>query len=592
MSTKQTVIFTFMILFLGVMLYAIGAYIYWSTEADNARRTIEALKEKKAELELVLNGTTTRMGLKKLIEDPERGLRGQLEAATQAAVRMKGNEVGGAAQREIFYNDKEKELVAIWPKAGAHWKTLYTDWQALNKKINDSLGTLRKQKKEKDEKIVAAQSDREKEQESERTKLVEVVTERRKMAEELTEFRVQNEEVRDKISNVMRESARTPEIVPQGRVIYAAMDLKRISVDIGSNSGLRKGLKFDIYSKWHTTLVKKGIIEIVAVRPTSADGLLVDRRGMVHDPNTGWVPPDPRMRYSVYSGTGADEVHAQPLEHPKSKADRIEAFRQEKMEKEIGPEAATRLREEKEAPPAPPTQMGAAFAPIVEGDWINNPDFVPLLPDAAHQKKLVDELLAMKDVNVSTLTFYFTDTVRPYKVEFYRRLCERNHCKVTDTMGPEVTTLVTSAGATNAESVKQQIAGSKDKEDVKADIRNLRKALTALEDAKKYSSDVVSEDDLESFFSRRQRKLELLRGKAAQPGQAVFYVAGETKDRSADELRRYIGEHGGIAADKLDAKVDFVVMGSGLDQKFFDEVRKLGLKVIREDELPRYFGLE
>lgn len=592
MSTKQTVIFTFMILFLGVMLYAIGAYIYWSTEADNARRTIEALKDKKADLELMLNGTTTRLGLKKLVEDPERGLRGQLEAATQAAVRMKGNEVGGATQREIFYNDKEKELVAIWPKAAGHWKTLYTDWQALNRRINESLGTLRKQKKEKDEKIASAQSDREKEQESERAKLTEVVMERRKMAEELTEFRVANEEVRDKISNVMRESARTPEIVPQARVIYAAMDLKRITVDIGSNSGLRKGLRFTIYSKWHTTLVKKGIIEIVDVRPTSADGLLVDKRVLVHDPNTGWVPPDPRMRYSVYSGTGADEVHAQPLEKPKSKADRIDAFRQEKMEREMGHEAVEKMRAEKEAPPAPPTQMGAAFAPIVEGDWINNPDFVALLPDATHQKKLVDELLAMKDINVSTLTFHFTDTVRPYKVEFYKRLCERNHCKVTDTMGPEVTTVVSSAGATDASGVAKILESSKDKEDVKADVRNLRKVLLVLNDAKKYSADVVSEDDLESFFSRRQRKLELLRGKAAQPGQAVFYVAGETKDRSADELRRYITEHGGIAAEKLDAKVDYVVMGSGLDQKFFDEVRKLGLKVIREDELPRYFGLE
>ena len=35
-----------------------------------------------------------------------------------------------------------------------------------------------------------------------------------------------------------------------------------------------------------------------------------------------------------------------------------------------------------------------------------------------------------------------------------------------------------------------------------------------------------------------------------------------------------------------------VVLGSGLDDAFMKRIKTLGLKIIREDELPRFFGEE
>ena len=95
------------------------------------------------------------------------------------------------------------------------------------------------------------------------------------------------------------------------------------------------------------------------------------------------------------------------------------------------------------------------------------------------------------------------------------------------------------------------------------------------------------------FFAQRHRKMELLRGTAVQPGQHIFFIAGETQIRSAADLKKYITEHGGVVANELNDTVEYVVAGTGLDKKFFEEtVKAKGLKVIREDELPRFFGLE
>ena len=124
-------------------------------------------------------------------------------------------------------------------------------------------------------------------------------------------------------------------------------------------------------------------------------------------------------------------------------------------------------------------------------------------------------------------------------------------------------------------------------------IKKLRNTLQALEEAKKTGAEVLADNEVESFFARRHRKMELLRGTAIQPGQHVFFIAGETQIRSAADLKKYITEHGGVVANELNDTVEYVVTGSGLDKKFFeDTVKAKGLKVIREDELPRFFGLE
>ncbi|MFH0939262.1 MAG: hypothetical protein V1899_08275 [Planctomycetota bacterium] len=584
MSTKQTIIFTFMLLSLAGMLYALGAWFYWATELGNAQQTLGSLSEKKADLEVVASR------ISKLIDDPERSLGELLKKATKQAGEMKGNDVSGATQRENIYNEKEGELKPKWDAAQVKWKVLYADWSKLNKDIAGKLNTLRKQKREKDEKIIAAQAELEKEISDEQVERARMVTEKKNMINELSNIRVAHEEVLDKVSSVIREATRKNVIAPQGEIIYAATDLRSVTINRGSESGIRKGLVFDIYSKSHTVLLKKGSLEIISVRPSSADGLLLpEKRVILQDPNTGWVATNERMRFSPYSGSGADGTSSQPLEKPKSKMDRVEEYKRQ-HEKNLGQDA-TELT--KEALTAPPTKMGAAYAPIVPGDWINNPDFIPLVPETIHQKQAVEELLTMKDVNISTLTFFFAENVRPYRQEFLKRLCERNACRVTDIMGAEVNYVVSVAGQTNLARVKGEIDPYKDKgEDVTNNIKILRKTCQALDDGRKYGAGVLADDDMEAFFTCRHRKQELLRGKTIQPGQHVFYVAGETMQRSAEELKKWIVAHQGVIAITLDAKVDYVVMGSGLDKAFFDKIKGLGLKLIREDELPRFFGVE
>jgi NAD-dependent DNA ligase len=183
-----------------------------------------------------------------------------------------------------------------------------------------------------------------------------------------------------------------------------------------------------------------------------------------------------------------------------------------------------------------------------------------------------------------------TDSVRPYRKEFLRRLAERNRCRTVETMSADVNYVVTAGGLTRIELVEEKVASSKGKEDVSSEIKNLRATLQVMQDGKKIGAQFIAEDEIEAFFLQRQRKAELLRGRTIQPGRASFYVAGETKERSIAQTRMYIQDKGGVIKNDLNDKVDYVVVGAGLKQEFYDEVKRLGIKILREDELPRYFG--
>ena len=604
MSTKQTVIFSFMIVFLGVMFYAMGSWFYWSIELAGKKQMLEVLDAKNGDLKIVLNGITNHPGVEGIVIDPEKGLQRQFEAIRRIAEEKKGTaEGGGAEQRRDLYEKKEAELEAKLGKcttakdwtpgsAAAKWKEFYAQWSDDNKKITAALGRLNKDKKEKDEKIATAEVDLENELKNEETTKVKSVADRKEMDKELSDLREQHEVVTDRLEAVTRETRAVSKVVKQGELVYVARDLKLVTINLGSVAGLRKGLRFDVYSKSHVIPFNKGAIEIVEVRPSSADGLILPpKRETLWDPITGWVAPDPRMRYSIFAAAGQDESEAQALEKPKSRADKIEDYRRIK---EFGEEKAEEMRAEKAAPTAPPFQVGAAFAPIVMGDWIHSPDFEPLMPETVYRKRAVNELLAMENVNVAPAAFYFTEDVKAYRQEFLKRLCERNQCKVAETMSADVNYVVTAPSSTNLEVLRREVDSNAAKgEDVSIEVKKLRKTLLALEEAKKTGAEVLAENDVENFFAQRHRKLELLRGTAIQPGQHVFFISGETQLRSAADLKKYITEHGGVVANELNDTVEYVVAGTGLDKKFFEEtVKAKGLKVIREDELPRFFGLE
>jgi len=596
MSIKQTVILTFMILFLGGTLFALGAWVYYSSHVDIKNRTIEVLTARSRALDRQLNSSTeTRRCERDIVDNPVDGLKKQLADKTQIAANMLGDENRGMTQRQVLYDQKEEELKGKWPGAQTKWKSLYEEWLKLNGDIDGAVKKLKAQGTEAETKATEAQAELDREITTEAAEKRKIVEKRKEYTDDVGQIRAQHEQVLEKVSEVTRETQKAKTIVPQGKVISAAEDLSLVTVNVGRDRGLRKGLRFDVYSGALSGLVKKGTIEITNVHAAAADAVVVPPKTVnTLDPQTGWVPTDPRMRYSVFAAGGPDETGALELIKPKTKQERIEAYRLEKLERELGPEAKEKYIREKEEPASPPSELGKGFVPIMPGDWINNPDFVPIIPEQAYQKQTVEELLAMQDVNLSSLTFYFTDTVRPYRKEFLRRLCERNRCKVADAVSADVDYVVTAAGANRADLLEEKLASTKEKKDeeVNAEVRAQRRTLAALQEAKKLGARAVAEDEIEGFFAQRQRKAELLRGKTVQPGRSTFFVAGETKERSVAQTLAWIKDHGGVPAKELTGEVDFVVVGGGLDQAFFDKIKKLGLKIIREDELPRFFGLD
>jgi NAD-dependent DNA ligase len=150
--------------------------------------------------------------------------------------------------------------------------------------------------------------------------------------------------------------------------------------------------------------------------------------------------------------------------------------------------------------------------------------------------------------------------------------------------------VVTSATTMRADLLKEELERKENKDKDTIDMKQKRKTLEAELEGDKVGAGRISEDELEAFFTRRERKQELLRGKTTQPGQSTFYVAGETRDRSVPHVKHYIVDHGGVVSDDLTEKVDYVVAGAGLDKAFYDQIKKLGVKIIREDELPKFFG--
>jgi hypothetical protein len=583
-----------MVIFLAGMLFALGAWFHLSMELDIRKKALEQLTERELNLQKVVEGDINVDGSKKKNDDPVDGLKQKVEKERQRVVAIIGAvDSGGEEMRRSLYEAEAKNIETGWPDAAEDRKKLYETWKNQSAAVQAAIARFATAVSDRDKNVAEAQVKLEAAIEAEKTALREAVLSKKKMSDEVTDIRNKQEEVLDKRSKVSRDIQALRDVVPQGRVVYADEKVKLVTVNIGSFQGVKKGMVFDVYSGSHVAQVKKGRIEITEVNPRSSNAIILGPKLVKKvDPNTFWESTNPKMKYSVYSAGGNNEDTAQELEVPKTKADRLETIKLEELKKQKGLEYVNEMLAQQERPSAPAIDLGKGFVPIVPNDWISNTDFIPLVTEAEWQRKTTDELLAMPNVSTSALTFFFTEAVPPYRKEFLKRLCEKNLCRTIDAVNADVNVVVTSAGkGTRIDMLEQKQRDSHTKDS--AEFKKDQAILDAMKEGKKYGADIIAEDELEAFFQRRNRKLELLRGKTTQPGQATFYIAGETRDRSVPHLQQWIRDHGGIIATDINTTtIDYVVTGAGLKEDFYKLIKEKGLKIIREDELPKFFGVD
>ncbi|MCZ7646090.1 MAG: hypothetical protein M5U26_12515 [Planctomycetota bacterium] len=614
MSTKQTVIFVFMLIFMVATLVTLGMWFHYALDVNIKKKEIKKLEDQ------IVQAKRKRDAVRKVVENPEepdKDLTNRLNALTQQA-DQKYAEVW-TDQMAIYpaYLNKLPEIEREWAAAGQEWGKVYDDWTKRNKQIREALEAYEKLQVDSIKRVDESRTQLTAELEKEETQRRSLVADYKKWDDQLGETRLAGEDLLDKINSVTRELERTSEQEVDGKIIYAAPDLNSVTVDLGAQHGAQKGMKFQVYSARYSVPVLKAEIQLVEINATSSRAIVLPRIGRpLWDSQTGYEAVDDKMRYSPLSASGPDESEPQALEKKKSKKDVVEEIRLEQVRRELGPEAVQKIIEEREAPTVPPLALGKGFDPLMAGDWLSNTEFVRIVPEREWRKQSTDELLGLKDINLGSLTIFLSDTIRPYRREFLKRLCERNRCKSSDVMTSDVDIIVSTTTTVRADLLERELEPMKDKAEVSAEIAAKRTTLAALKDGQKFGSKVLTEEELEAFFIKRQRKSELSKGNVIQPGQYVFFVVGETRLRSVRETGLYIQENGGVLAQRLGSGVDYVVVGAGLSNAnldkdtgrlyyegqevpagvtpvpFYDAVKEMGLKILREEELAHFFGLD
>jgi hypothetical protein len=598
MSTKQTVLYTLMIFFLVVLLVAMGAWFKSSMELNDKTNLKAALTIVENDLKRQLDGLESdrKQGLKYEVDDPQEGLKALDEKMIQqvALLKSNANDPGNLGMQERLdqFEKLGPEVEKAWSsEAGPAWKALYEGWDKQSQDLNKQLENLKTQRDEKEKAVLAAAAELATEENNREVEISKIAKEKAKNAQELEGVRIEHEAAQQKVTEISREYSKVKKPVAQGKIMQADPSTKIAVINIGAAQGVRKGMTFEVYDGSRAQLVRKGLLEISEAGPLTSRGILLDAaRETRWDPVTHWVPTSPDMKFSPLATKGAEDNEAQELEKRRSVKDRIDALRLEKIAREQGLEAAENARENSQTSANPPSDLSLALTPVAEGDWVFSAEFVPIVPESEFREQNRAELISMKDVNVGPLTFYIADTVRPYRKEYLKRLCERNGCKVSSVMSPNVNFVVTGIGFNRLDLVTERVGSKKGKENLKEEDKAELSTLAALEDARKYAADVISEDGMEAFFDRRARKQELLRGKLLQPGKSVFFVAGKTKGRTPELLGHYIETHGGVMASDINEKIDYVVVGEAPEDAFIENIKKRGLKIIREDELPEFFG--
>ncbi|MEI6234756.1 MAG: BRCT domain-containing protein [Planctomycetota bacterium] len=621
MSTKQSILYTLMIFFLAIMLVSIGMWFSASTKLASLKSDLEAKTEINIGLKRQLNGVGDTKGLINIVDDKQEGLAAKADDLLKSVPLLWDNPNDPAAPGVVQIEEKYK---AVEPEVRKAWTQEAVDALNQSKKDREQGETditaakkrLAEARKEKEEKEVASAKDLAQEEATKETELKKIAQESSKMTQDYEAVRYQHEVTQQKVTEVSRNLSKVKAIVSQGKILGRETDAAVVTnfknsknksaqpsteidprwkiafIDLGTRNGVRNGMNFDIYSGSSRQLVKKGVLEVVDASAFTSKCVILDiLRENRWDPLTGWVPEKPEYNYSKYAAGGPDETDAQELVVRRTVKDKIETMRLEKIQKELGPDAAQDAVAATRGSSVPPSDLSLTLTPVAAGDWIFNADFVPIVSTDEFHRQIREELVSLRDVNVGALTVFIADTVRAYRKEFIKRMCEHNGCKVADAMNSNVNIVVSTGGATELDLVAERNASKKGKENLKDDDKNLIATEAALADAKKYGASIVAEDDMEAFFDRRARKQELLRGKLQQPGRNSFFIAGKTKYRSPELLAKYIRDHDGLVASDIEAKVDYVVVGESPDEAFVEKIKKLGLKIVREDELPDLLGV-
>ena len=152
---------------------------------------------------------------------------------------------------------------------------------------------------------------------------------------------------------------------------------------------MRKGLQFDVYASALGGQVKKATIEITTVRASSSDAVVLPPK-TDQAAGPGHRLGAHRSAHEVLGLRRRRHGRDQPRWNWSSPrrgrtASRPTAWRS--WNANWAPEAKEKYLKEKEEPTHPPSELGKGFVRIVAGDWINNPDFVPIIPETAYQKK-------------------------------------------------------------------------------------------------------------------------------------------------------------------------------------------------------------
>ncbi|MCX7805302.1 MAG: hypothetical protein N3A38_08945, partial [Planctomycetota bacterium] len=484
----------------------------------------------------------------------------------------------------------ESAVRAVGPK----WTEAFALWREKNQEIQRDLAGLASTKVEMDQAKARSEEDLQKMRADLREQQLKSVAARAKRANEIADLRAEAEETLDKIKSLTRELEKVDVLEADGQVIYAAPELNMVTVDLGYEHGARKGMKFDVYAVRRGVEIVKGKIELVEVMATSSRArILPPERDLPYDEVTGWTATDPKMEYSVYAAD--EEGRPSRLVKKKRPIDLIRE-RQEQIRKEAkaAEEAAglptaeqEQLRREKEAQRLPPPGL-AGRHPIAEGDFVSNPEFIRIVPSQAFRKQLVEEIISLKDVSVAPETFVLADVIRPENADHLKRVITRNNCVVEADVGPDTNYLVTTVSAKNLEAL-EKACGDWKNENVSDDIKKRRRTVEKLRKAREYNVKVITEEDLDMLIYKKLRKRELQKGKAVQPGQIKFYVAGRMENRSPREVRLYIEECGGIVCETFDQNVDVLVIGTEAEE-YIKEAKRLGIRIIREGEIETFFG--
>jgi hypothetical protein len=579
-----------LIFFVGTLVCA-GLMISYDTEETIKKQTIARLRKEQIEgLRPVLIKLSDELTKNDGLEDRERAAREQSARAEEAAEKDR-------SPRDKWQQNSESVQKA-WADSQADWARTYGKWKEENLDIRRRWERLDDQQAEAEKEIDGAKKDLEDQRRALDLRLRELTAQQESWERDVRETRAKYEKLEDKISSVTRNLETKRSVYPQGRITFSAPEQKWVEVDIGNRTGLQTGMRFVVYSRRFAEPTKKGEILVTEIFPERARGIFTPSRAkVVHDPQTGWETYDETMRYSAYTTREGEKGEGLPQELTPytSKRDIIRRIRIERLRREEGltdEQAAARVDAIVET--TTPITQNDPFDPIVVGDWIHSPDFIPIRPQSEFRRDVQNEITELRNIKTGMLTFYIAPVVPQYRTKFLTRLIKKNLCQTSEVPGP-VDFIITTAATADVGALRSLLADrgeKKEGEEVSPEIQKQRDTLTAIDLIVKTGGQVLSESLLESFFNKRRRKMELLKGKEVQPGQYVFFVAGETERRSIHEIRQWIKERGGITLNQFDVKqVDYLVVGSKAEE-YVKIAEDEGIKILRERELDHFFGNE